>query len=196
MKKILLTALLCLGIGQAGAATITFNELTTTNYFNPVNPLTSGGFLFSNSQNTNDALGVWNTSGTDTADPGFAAVFVNYGFTTTTMTQVGGGAFDFTSIGLADVYDNGVASTIAFTFNYFAGGNSTQSVTLDSLIGQQTFAFNQTALASVSWVTTAGDGGWNQFDNVVVNGNQVPEPASLALMGLGLAAFAARRRKV
>jgi PEP-CTERM motif len=89
-------------------------------------------------------------------------------------------------------------------------------VTLDSLAGLQTFAFNQAGVSSVSWQNIAGDQGWGQFDNVNVGlitsfapqtddydvslapiTAPVPEPETYALMlaGLGMVAWVARRRR-
>lgn len=186
----------------AGASTITFNEYAFDGYYAPVAPVTSGGFSFTNSAQSYggaDALGVWGRNDPSQADWGNAAIFVNYGYTTTTMTRIGGGNFDFTSIDLADVYNLGSSVTLQFTFNYAAGGFASQSVTLDNSPGLQTFAFNQSGLSSVDWVTTGGANGWNQFDNVVVDANTapVPEPETYAMMmaGIGVLGAVARRRK-
>jgi hypothetical protein len=197
MKLNCLAAAAALGLAAAGAgaATIDFNELASPGT-TMVDPLTSGGYLFTNNcGSTGSCLGVWGTSESAQADPGHAAVFVNHGGTHTTMAQVGGGNFDFYSIDLADVYDTGVSSTMNFSFNFAAGGSISHAVTLDNLKGLQTFVFDQHGLSSVSWVTTAGDSGWGQFDNI--NTAAVPEPESYALMLAGLLAIGTlvRRRQ-
>lgn len=198
MKRTLLVALSTLVFGHAGATTVTFSEFAHDDPYTLLNPITSGGFIFTNSRNSSDGLGIWGRNTSYQADPGNAAVFVNYGYTTTTMAQVGGGVFDFISIDLADAHNSGICSTIEFIFKYSDGGSANQSVTLDHAIGLQTFVFNQTGLDSISWRTIQGDNGWNQFDNVVTDeggqGSEVPEPATLCLLGLGLVGLLYRRK--
>lgn len=199
MNRILALALAATLSGLAQAETpvpsvITFDELQSTQGFVFVNPVSSMGYVFSNDCGRGtDCLGVWDAASPQTMDPGAAAVFVNFSYTTTTMQQASGGSFDFHAIDLADVYNIGTSSTVQFTFHYAVGGSSTTTVTLDDAVGGQTFAFGQTGLSSVSWVTVDGDNGWGQFDNV--NVSAVPEPGAFALMGLGLAAVAAAARR-
>ncbi len=70
-------------------------------------------------------------------------------------------------------------------------------MSLDTLVGLQTFTFNLANVSQVSWTPLTTQGNWIQLDNITVNGSRgdVPEPASIALLGLGLAALFAKRRK-
>lgn len=195
IRQLMLAAGLVAASLGANAATINFNEFAHDDYYVQVNPVSSGGFLFTNSYGTPDSLGVWGKNSSYQADPGFASVFVNHGFTTTTMSRADNSAFSFTSIDMADVYNSGVSSTIQFTFNYAAGGSSTRSVTLDNQRGLQTFVFNDSGLSSVSWKTTSGDGGWNQFDNIVTAPVPEPETYAMLLAGFGVLGAIARRKQ-
>jgi hypothetical protein len=181
---------------SALADVITFDELTNNNRYNSVNPLTSGGFQFVNSGSTADSLIVWGSSNSFNADPGGATVAVNYSGTTTTVTPVGGGTFDFNSIDLADVYNYGTGGDVLFTF-LTSGGTTTQTVSLDNIIGLQTFTFNLAGLQSFSFTPVSTDGHWLQFDNLVVNGvtQAVPEPGTWAMMLLGFGGLGFQMRR-
>jgi hypothetical protein len=55
--------------------------------------------------------------------------------------------------------------------------------------------FNGIAHNGIKRVTFSGPGDWVAFDNFRFTATQVPEPGSLALLGLALVGFAASRRK-
>ena len=159
---------------------------------------TGQGYLLSSPcGRTGECLGVWGWDSRNQADPTGAAVFVNLAGAVTTLTTLDGSAFSFQSIALADVFNTGVPSTVAFSFQYAAGGSSTQTVTLDDQRGLQTFVFAQQNLRSVSWSTVSGDNGWGQFSAITV-ASAVPEPGSLALFlaGLGALGVLSRRSRV
>lgn len=81
---------------------------------------------------------------------------------------------------------------------YTGGGSTTQIFNLDliknPLTGMQTFALNDT-FRQLKSVTFSGVGGNPEFslDNISISA--VPEPASIALLLLGVAGIAASRRK-
>lgn len=120
---------------------------------------------------------------------GSTALFSNPISGVTTLTQVGPGAFNLTSIDLAELNGNNVAN-VTFVGNYQAGGTTTQTFTLDgAAFAAQTFAFNSswTGLSSVTWTQVDP---YHQFDNIVVGSlptanaggpYTVAEGASLAL---------------
>lgn len=213
LKTLLIAGMLAASGAQAQV--IDFDELAHEDSYSLYQSILADGFQFGSAFGS-DALGVWGRTSAYQADVGNAAVFINNGRDTVTMSQVGGGAFNFASIDFADVYNQGTTSDFRFTFNYAAGGSSSADISLDNLAGLQTFAFNQAGVSSVTWQNIGGDGGWGQFDNVNIGlitafpsqtdvydvslapiTAPVPEPETYALMlaGLGMVAWMARRRR-
>jgi hypothetical protein len=104
-----------------------------------------------------------------------------------TLSQVNGQAFVLNSIDLSILANGGTSPAVTFTGLLSGGGTVTQSFT-PTVFGFRTFTFNSTFtnLTSVSWRQGTGEGNAHQFDNIVLNANAVPEPASLATAGLGV----------
>ena len=183
----------------AAAGTITFNDLTTTNYADTYATVTEGGLLFTNSTGTSYDFLVWGATAPSNADQGGATLVNNWSDSTTTVTRVGGGKFDLASIDLADVYNNGSGGTVRF--NFYGDTAGTFYVDLDQLVGLQTFTFNMTGLIAFDYTPLTTQGPWIQVDNLVteLNAAPAPEPASWAMMlgGFGLIGGAMRnaRRK-
>ena len=180
---------------SAQAQVVTFDEYTHTGYFDEEHPLTSGGLTLTNSYNTSDALGIWGANTSFNADADGATVLVNYGYTTTTVVSTDSSLFDLLSIDLADVYNNGNGGDVLFSF-ITGSGTTNQTITVDNLVGLQTFAFNMTGLSSFTFTPINTEGGWLQLDNITI-GSAVPEPSTWAmmLMGFGAVGLAMRRRR-
>jgi hypothetical protein len=123
------------------------------------------GYTFTNSASCNDALGVWPTNRHYQADPEFSAVFVNKAYSVTTATRTDGKPFDFHSIDLTDLLNEGLPLTMAFTFRFVDGHAEEEQVTLLPQAGLKPFEAEHSGLLSVSWRTLTGANGWNQFDN-------------------------------
>jgi hypothetical protein len=193
MKKILtaavFTALSCASM-LASATIITFDSLEQA----------GSSFQYLSSYNENGFnLSAGSLGSAQQGNTGWyfgsASLFNDHGSAVTTLTKIGGGTFNFDSIDLAPVSTvYGSGATVSFVGNVNGGGTVNASYTLNSTFSFQTFAltgFNN--LDSVTWIQSAN---YHQFDNLVLDqSSRVPEPGSLALVGLALAAFAVARRK-
>jgi hypothetical protein len=197
MRKIVVaTALLLSGLlpSDGNATTITFDHNTSESFPN----YTDQGFLFTSAHSLPDALKTWGAGSPDSADPSStsATLFNSILGSATTLTAVGGGAFNLASIDFADLHNGGADLPFSMTFNFVGGGSTTGLFTLDLLPGLETFTFNYANLLSVTWTPSY----WLQWDNVNVAAgvSTVPIPAALplfasALAGMGFVGW--RRRK-
>jgi hypothetical protein len=175
------------------AVVITFDALgsagTTSN--NVASPYTELGYTFtSNSSGTGNEFAVWQSGSVDYT--GSPALFNNFDSGITTLTAVGGSAFNVVSIDLANVYRTaGTNQIVSFTGTRADTTTVTNNFTLTDSANMHTFTFTgMTNMVSMAWTQLSP---YHQFDNVTLS--PVPEPASILLVAAGLAAVSRRRRR-
>jgi len=119
----------------------------------------------------------------------------------TTVTRVGGGAFNLLIADFADGGNTDNNFTYQFIFNFVGGASLTQVIMLDGNFGSQTIILNHSNLLSVQWGNDPGNDPFTlQWDNVKVEAvSPVPLPAALplfaaALGAVGIAGWCRRKR--
>jgi PEP-CTERM motif len=174
------------------AVVLDFESLATggTSFNNVADGYTEDGFKFLNLTipNAADSFGVWQTG--SGAHPGSTALFNQWQDAITQLTQVGGGAFDVSSIQLASLNLSPLPNTVTFTGTRADNSTVTQAITMGNPSVLTTYNFaGMNNMVKLEWSQVFP---FHQFDNI--NLTPVPEPASIAVLGLGALALIRRRR--
>lgn len=142
--------------------------------------------------------------GTDSANyTGSTSLFNWYSNGTSTITNDGGNTFTLNSIQLASLYEYYSHSgnySVLFTGEKSDGSFVTNTFELANSLSPTTLNFaNFTDLKSVAFSQGSTYDSIFQYDNIVLDSSPahepVPEPSTVALLGLGLAGVAFMRRR-
>jgi hypothetical protein len=199
MKRLKLAIALSLAAVAAQASVITFDSHTPLYDFSSAT-IVDSGYQFGIANFPTDAIGVSDLNPLDPVQGAFNGTaylhFSEFGNgETMTMRRQDGAAFllDSFDLGLSwYVQDVDVNSTLVTISGDLAGGGSfSSSTTLGRSFATQTVGSAITELRiSVDLVS----GGYLSLDNFNVRDTTLPEPASLALVGLALAGMGFARR--
>jgi hypothetical protein len=180
---------------RAATTVVTFGEFNHSSSYRLYGDVTSQGFSFTSNYAQN-GMTVWGNANPFNADPGFATLSAMIGVVTVRRTD--GELFSLSSLHLADFYDEGAASEVLFTF-FDGAETTTETIRLDQAKGLQAFALNRGRL---QWFSLTPTGAGMQIDNLNFGSpiaSAVPEPATWAMMILGLGGVGAvlrtRRRE-
>lgn len=157
------------------------------------------GTFSSYSQNgftVTSTAGAWSVNSTTFGNPA-PSVFCGQ-CSPGTLEVIGSGDFTFASVDLGNPFFSG-SDPFPYTITGYLGGVLQFTQTGNDTAAALTFATVNSAYSGsldqlfISIDTTGGDG---NLDNIVVNApTSAPEPASLLLLGTGLAGFATRPRR-
>lgn len=205
LGKILFSAVatlivVCLTPDATKADTITFNPLELPGVGGtPANPYTELGFTFSSKGISTDPFALASAQqGNTNRYAGSAGLALSFHLDSFRLTH-GGTGFSLNSIDLSrrDLLETGTV-TVIFTGHFVGGGTTVEAFTF-SQFGFQTFTFNP-SFTNLDFVDFGSDSFITplfQIDNVVVNA-PIPEPATMLLLGTGLASVVGamgRRRR-
>lgn len=126
-----------------------------------------------------------------------------------TMTKAGGGTFSLNGMDVAELWLSGDANNSFFevliSASVFGGGTLSKTVVLDGIRdgagGVDDFqgvifsGWDNLTSVTITGRNAAGGFGDYSIDNIQIDSSTVPEPATLALLGLGLAGICFGRRK-
>jgi hypothetical protein len=194
LQKLLATTLVVMA-GTAYATVLDFNSVSTQFW---IDNYSESGFNFSRTFGDGmgtmaDPVSYWNGNGT-----GNLLTWTNIGSDSGfTLTSGSNQNFSLASFDYGNGYVAGNDNPTQFIVTGTTGLGGTVSAVIDhSGLGIGTYDFG-TGWDNLTSVTFDAVGASNRaiFDNIVVNAAQVPEPATLALLGLGLFGFAATRRR-
>lgn len=176
--------------GNAAAALVTFEDVSGANCVQ--SQVNSGGLSFN--------TGFWqclrNTAnnGNGIADNG--TKFLNYGFSNLTVTATDGKVFDLMGLDLGiSAFNANLNDNVTLTAFMHGGGTTAQVLNIGRSFAS--YSFNLSGLDSFSISTTATTRGYVAVDNInfAQAGTTVPEPTSIALIGLALFALALSRKR-
>jgi hypothetical protein len=137
---------------------------------------------------------------TISGESGQISDFFKKGAPVMTLTQSNGGAFSLSSLDAAVAYLNLSSSfnatSLTIVGTLLGGGTVSQGIGLDLGASTMVFDSNWSNLISIEFVASGSLNDTNAFvvDNIVLSPVSVPEPGTLALLGLGLVGMGMRRR--